>query len=91
MKSKKPARFEEAMTRLQEIVDALEDGEVPLEKGIALYKEGAALARFCREQLEKARHEITVWQEGEARAFTGPEGPDGPDAADDEDEGEEGA
>ena len=73
MKSKKPARFEESMTRLQEIVTALEAGQQPLEQGIALYKEGAALARFCREQLEKARHEISVWQEGEAVPFTGTE------------------
>lgn len=60
------------MARLQEIVTALEDGRQPLEKGIALYKEGAACARFCREQLEKARHEISVWQEGEAVPFTDP-------------------
>ena len=70
MKTRKPARFEDAMARLQEIVTALEDGQQPLDKGIALYKEGAACARFCREQLEKARHEISVWQEGEAVPFT---------------------
>ncbi|MDE5880077.1 MAG: exodeoxyribonuclease VII small subunit [Desulfovibrio sp.] len=80
MKSKKPARFEEAMARLQEIVAALEDGQQPLEQGIALYKEGAALARFCREQLEKARHEISVWQEGEATPFAGVEDAEGEDA-----------
>ena len=76
MKGRKTLRFEEAMKRLQEIVAALEDGEQPLEKGIALYKEGAALARFCREQLEKARHEIMVWQEGEAAPFTATEDDD---------------
>ena len=70
MKTRKPARFEDAMARLQEIVTALEDGQQPLDKGIALYKEGAACARFCREQLDKARHEISVWQEGEAVPFT---------------------
>ena len=70
MKKKTP-RFEESMARLQEIVAALEDGDQPLDKGIALYKEGAACARFCREQLEKARHEISVWQEGEAMPFPG--------------------
>lgn len=80
MKGKKTLRFEEAMTRLQEIVAALEAGEQPLEKGIALYKEGAGLTRFCREQLEKARHEISVWQEGEAAPFTDAE-------ADQEEEG----
>lgn len=83
----KTASFEEAMTRLQEIVAALEDGKLPLEKGIALYKEGAACVRFCREQLEKARHEISVWQEGEAKPFAAVNGAEESSAeADGEDE-----
>lgn len=59
--------FETSMARLQEIVAALESGEQPLEQGMALYKEGVACARLCREKLEKARHELEVWQDGEAR------------------------
>ena len=59
--------FEKKMARLQEIVAALESGGLPLEKGMALYKEGAACSRYCREQLEKARHELEIWQDGQAR------------------------
>ena len=67
MSAKTDDTFEKKMARLQEIVTALESGDLPLEKGVALYKEGAACARRCREQLEKARHELELWQDGQAR------------------------
>ncbi|WP_165174704.1 exodeoxyribonuclease VII small subunit [Desulfovibrio sp. ZJ369] len=61
--------FEVKMARLQEIVSALESGDLPLEKGMALYKEGAECSRFCRKQLEKARHELSLWQDGELKSL----------------------
>ncbi|MDR2573560.1 MAG: exodeoxyribonuclease VII small subunit [Desulfovibrio sp.] len=61
--------FEEKMARLQDIVSALEADDLPLEKSMSLYKEGLACAHFCKERLEKARHELTVWQDGEIRPF----------------------
>ena len=67
MSAKTDNTFEKKMARLQEIVAALENGDLPLEKGMALYKEGAACSRYCREQLEKARHELEIWQDGQAR------------------------
>ncbi|QCC85749.1 exodeoxyribonuclease VII small subunit [Desulfovibrio desulfuricans] len=67
MSAKTDNTFEKKMARLQEIVAALENGDLPLEKGMALYKEGAACSRYCREQLEKARHELEVWQDGQAQ------------------------
>ncbi|MBQ9405804.1 MAG: exodeoxyribonuclease VII small subunit [Desulfovibrio sp.] len=70
MTDKNEATFEQRMTRLQEIVTALEHGDLPLERGMALYKEGAVCARLCREQLEKARHELEVWQDGQAQPLT---------------------
>lgn len=66
--SAKTDTFEKKMTRLQEIVTALESGDLPLEKGMTLYKEGAACARQCREQLEKARHELEIWQDGQTHS-----------------------
>lgn len=69
MTESKPANFEDALSRLQEIVTELENGKRSLEEGIALYKEGACCARFCREQLDKAKHEISVWQAGESKPF----------------------
>jgi exodeoxyribonuclease VII small subunit len=52
--------FEQQMRRLQEIVQELERADLPLERNVALYKEGRALARSCRELLERAQHEIRL-------------------------------
>lgn len=57
--SQKP-KFEKQMERLQKVVEDLEKGGLPLEKSVLLYKEGQALAAACREQIEKARHDVTV-------------------------------
>ena len=61
--------FETRLARLQEIVTALETGEVPLEQGVALYKEGMELSRACRRQLEKARNDIRIFSEGALQPF----------------------
>jgi len=42
---------------------ALENGELPLEDSVRLYKEGLTLSRSCREQLEKARNEVRLLTE----------------------------
>lgn len=55
--------FEARMKRLEEIVKALESPDLPLESGLELYKEGVQCARFCKEKLENARHEIEIWSE----------------------------
>ncbi|MDD4701013.1 MAG: exodeoxyribonuclease VII small subunit [Desulfovibrio sp.] len=71
MSAKTENQFEKKLARLQEIVAALESGDLPLEKGMTLYKEGAGCARYCRQQLDKARHELEVWQDGQARPMPG--------------------
>lgn len=53
--SARQASFEKNIERLQQIVEQLESGDLPLEKGVALYKEGQELAASCRGQLESAR------------------------------------
>ncbi len=65
-KEKDERRFEDSMKRLEEIVAALEDPELSLEEGMSLYKEGAQCSRYCREKLEKAKHELEIWQNGMA-------------------------
>lgn len=64
MAAKKTApTFEDRLHRLQEIVAALENGDLPLEDSVRLYKEGLALSRACREQVEKARNEVRLLTE----------------------------
>jgi len=53
MTTKKGSKtFEAALKRLEEIVDALEGGETPLDKAMELYEEGLELSRFCGEKLK---------------------------------------
>lgn len=63
-KKKEEPGFEEKLQRLGVIVRALEAGDCPLEQSVALYKEGLALAASCREQLDKARHDVEIYRQG---------------------------
>ncbi len=46
--------FEAALARLEQIVEKLDDGDLPLAQSIALFKEGTALAKRCRALLAEA-------------------------------------
>ena len=50
MSEKKPG-FEEALSRLDEIVRLLERGDAPLSDALRLFEEGTALIRSCDEML----------------------------------------
>lgn len=60
MSNVKEASFEKALERLERIAARLEAGDVPLENGVALYKEGMGLVAACRKRLEAARLEISL-------------------------------
>jgi exodeoxyribonuclease VII small subunit len=75
--------FENRLVRLKEVVDRLERGDLPLEEGVALYKEGLALAKACGKQLESARHEVSIVSEGLVREFESLEAMAGEGADDD--------
>ena len=60
MSNVKEESFEKALERLERIAARLEAGDVPLEKGVALYKEGMGLVASCRKRLEAARPEISL-------------------------------
>jgi exodeoxyribonuclease VII small subunit len=46
--------FEAALARLEQIVEKLDDGDLPLAQSIALFKEGTTLAKRCRALLAEA-------------------------------------
>lgn len=70
-KSKDTKSFEEQLERLAAIVDDLEQGDLDLEEGVSLYKEGLAISKACAAQLEAAKNEIELVGGGE---LPGPEG-----------------
>ncbi|MCD8004895.1 MAG: exodeoxyribonuclease VII small subunit [Oscillospiraceae bacterium] len=57
--AEKKLNFEQAMSRLEEIVAALEKGEAPLEQSLALFEEGSKLLCQCTGMLDKAEQKIT--------------------------------
>ncbi len=60
---KKPAaaaNFEQAMKRLEEIVEQMESGDLPLEDLIVRYEEGMKLVRVCQERLASAEKRIEI-------------------------------
>ena len=59
--------FEAALSRLEHIVEKLDDGNLPLAESLALFKEGTALAKRCRTLL--AQDELAVKEAlGEVRS-----------------------
>jgi exodeoxyribonuclease VII small subunit len=56
MAAKNPPKqtFEDSLRRLEEIVNKLEQGGVPIEDSIKMYEEGLALSKMCIEKLTKA-------------------------------------
>lgn len=58
--AKKTKSFEESLSRLEEIVNAMEEGELSLEKMVKLYKEGVELAALCSVKLTDAKQQVTI-------------------------------
>lgn len=57
--AEKKMTFEQSMTRLEEIVKALEHGDAPLEQSLTLFEEGSKLLRQCTGMLDKAEQKVT--------------------------------
>ncbi|MFC2677896.1 MAG: exodeoxyribonuclease VII small subunit [Granulicatella sp.] len=55
----KEKKFEEAMSELEQIVQQLERGDVPLDEAIAKFQEGMALSQYCNETLTKAEETVS--------------------------------
>lgn len=51
--------FEENMLRLEQIVRAMERGDVALEESLKLFQEGTELVRTCGKLLEDARLQVS--------------------------------
>ncbi len=58
-------KFEEALKRLEEIVQGLEGNDLPLENALKDFEEGMGLVKFCSKKLEEAEKKVTLLvQEG---------------------------
>lgn len=58
-KTEVPAKnFEDALTQLEQIVNKLEQGDLPLEQSLAAFQEGVKLSRYCQQTLQTAEETV---------------------------------
>lgn len=66
---KKAATFEQALEELEELVERLEAGDLPLEEALTDFERGVKLTRECQQKLASAEQKVRVLMEesGEIR------------------------
>ncbi|MDD2240179.1 MAG: exodeoxyribonuclease VII small subunit [Kiritimatiellae bacterium] len=59
-KKDKPQSFEKALKRLEEIAEAMESGDLGLEKMVAAFEEGQKLVKRCSSKLNEVEKKIEI-------------------------------
>lgn len=60
--------YEQAFAQLEQILQTLEGGDLPLEQALTLYEQGVALTSFCTRKLDEAELRVSQWQPGQQTA-----------------------
>ena len=60
MVKKKSEQYEEAIKRLQVIVERMERGDLPLEEAMESFTEGIKLVQYCHQKLEEAESKVQM-------------------------------
>ena len=58
-------KFEDALKKLEAIVDKLERGDLPLEASLKAFEEGVKLSRICTKMLDDAEKKIEILMKDE--------------------------
>ena len=57
-------KFEKAMTRLENIVEELERGDLDIDKSLEIFEEGIKMSRLCSKKLNEAEAKIEKLTKG---------------------------
>jgi len=72
--TKTPASFESALADLESIIQAMDNGELPLEAALAAYKDGIELLKFCQGKLSDAEQQLKVLENDQLKPLELPHG-----------------
>jgi exodeoxyribonuclease VII small subunit len=64
-----PASYEDALTELERLVQAMEGGQLPLDRLLESYQRGARLLAFCRARLQAVEQQVKVLEDGQLEAW----------------------
>lgn len=65
--AKAPNTFETALAQLEDIIQAMENGDIPLEAALASYKQGIELIKFCQDKLTDAEQQLKILENNELK------------------------
>jgi exodeoxyribonuclease VII small subunit len=68
--SQPPASYEAALEELEQLLQVIESGQLPLEQLLSGYQRGAELLAYCRGKLEAVENQIKVLDEGALKPWT---------------------
>ena len=64
-----PRSFEAALAELENLVERMESGELPLQESLAVYRRGAELLAYCQTALKDAQQQVQVMEKGLLQPF----------------------
>lgn len=72
--TKTPASFESALADLENIIQAMDSGDMPLEAALAAYKDGIELLKFCQGKLGDAEQQLKILENDQLKTLELPNG-----------------
>lgn len=66
-----PASYEEALAELEQLVQAMEGAQLPLDSLLDSYRRGAQLLDFCRARLQAVEQQVKVFEQGQLKPLGG--------------------
>jgi exodeoxyribonuclease VII small subunit len=67
-----PPTYEEALAELEQLVQRMEEGQMPLDQLLGSYKRGAELLELCRSRLAAVEEQVKVLEDGQLKTWREP-------------------
>lgn len=69
--ARSPASYEDALSELERLVQAMEDGQLPLDRLLDSYRRGAELLTYCRGKLQAVEEQVKLLEDGQLKSWSG--------------------
>ncbi len=67
-----PPSYEQALAELERLVQAMEGGQMPLDRLLESYRRGAELLDYCRGRLQAVEEQVRVLEDGQLKPWVQP-------------------
>jgi len=66
---KEPASYEQALAELDQLLQRMEAGQLPLDQLLDNYRRGVDLLAFCRQRLQAVEEQVKLLEDGQLKAW----------------------